>query len=386
MVLAAAAISLAFSIYSSNCQQFTCWQFFCRCACSHTWQPKWKRHKSRSYFSVYNDLHMRKFILIVVLFLGVALVILSFGELQTIVQTLRHANFLFVALALLIEFSWFIVVGRMFRSVYHLLGIDDSTRNLAVIAAAVTFINTVTPMAGIGGIALFAAEARRRGHPTGKATVAGPLFLLFDQTSFLIVLALGMLVLIRRNNLSAGEITAASILLAVASAIAFFLYLGYRSAGQLGDALAGIARFINRIAMSLFHRNYVSEERAHIFAEEIGEGLAGLTEKPSSLLEPVWYGLLGKALLMGVLVCSFLAFDVPFSAGTIVGGFSIGYLFMIVSPTPSGIGVVEGVMALALASLRVVWSQAVIITLVYRAITFWVPLGLGALAFRKLHQ
>ena len=97
------------------------------------------------------------------------------------------------------------------------------------------------------------------------------------------------------------------------------------------------------------------------------------------------YRLLGKALLMGVLVCSFLAFDVPFSAGTIVGGFSIGYLFLIVSPTPSGIGVVEGVMALALASLRVVWSQAVIVTLVYRAITFWVPLGVGALAFRKLH-
>jgi uncharacterized membrane protein YbhN (UPF0104 family) len=26
-----------------------------------------------------------------------------------------------------------------------------------------------------------------------------------------------------------------------------------------------------------------------------------------------------------------------------------------------------------------------VITLVYRAMTFWVPLGLGALAFRSLH-
>jgi uncharacterized membrane protein YbhN (UPF0104 family) len=47
--------------------------------------------------------------------------------------------------------------------------------------------------------------------------------------------------------------------------------------------------------------------------------------------------------------------------------------------------VVEGIMTLALTSLRVVWSQAVIITLVYRAITFWVPLGVGAVAFRKIH-
>jgi hypothetical protein len=328
---------------------------------------------------------MRKFVLIVALFLGVALVILSFGELQTILETLRQANFWFVLLALALQAAWFGVVGLMYRSVYHLLGLEDSVPHLTLVAAAVTFINIVTPAAGIGGIALFASTARRRGHPVGKATVAGPLFLLFDQAAFLIILALGMIVLIRRNNLSAGEITAALILLAVASAIAFFLYLGYRSAERLGNALAKVAAWINRLSQTLLHRDYVSEERAHEFACEIGEGLSGLTEKPSGILQPVAFGLLNKALLMGILICSFLAFDVPFSAGTIVGGFSIGYLFLVVSPTPSGIGVVEGVMALALASLRVVWSQAVIITLVYRAITFWVPLGVGALAFRKLH-
>ena len=88
---------------------------------------------------------------------------------------------------------------------------------------------------------------------------------------------------------------------------------------------------------------------------------------------------------MAILAAAFLAFDVPFSAGTIVGGFSIGYLFLIVSPTPSGIGVVEGLMPLALSSLRVAWSQGVIVTLAYRAVTFWVPLGVGAVAFRRLH-
>jgi len=334
---------------------------------------------------VYNDLLMRKFVLIVALFLGVALVYLSFGELQTIVQTLRQANLLFVLLALAIQGCWFLVVGQMYRSVYHLLGIEDSISHLTLVAAAVTFINTVTPAAGIGGLALFASTAGRRGQPTGKVTVAGPLFLLFDQAAFLIILALGMVVLIRRNNLGAGEVTAALILLAIASVIAFFLYLGYRSAERLGNMLARVAAFINRTSRAVLHRDYVSEQRAHEFACEIGEGLSGLTEKPSALLRPVMFGLLSKTLLMGVLVCSFLAFEVPFSAGTIVGGFSIGYLFLIVSPTPSGIGVVEGVMSLALASLRVVWSQAVIITLVYRAITFWVPLGIGALAFRRLH-
>jgi glycosyltransferase 2 family protein len=81
-----------------------------------------------------------------------------------------------------------------------------------------------------------------------------------------------------------------------------------------------------------------------------------------------------------------MAFRVPFSAGTIIGGFAISYLFLIVSPTPAGVGIVEGVMPLALSSLRVPWSEAVVITLAYRGITFWIPLGLGAVAFRMLER
>jgi len=89
--------------------------------------------------------------------------------------------------------------------------------------------------------------------------------------------------------------------------------------------------------------------------------------------------------MMTILLISFLSFKVPFTASTIIGGFSIAYLFLIVSPTPSGIGIVEGVMPLALSSLNVPWSQAVIITLAYRGITFWLPLGAGAIAFRMLN-
>jgi len=328
---------------------------------------------------------MNKFIFVVILFLGVALVILSFGELETILKTLKSGNHWYLLLALTLQMLWFVVIGQMYQSIYRLLGMDDSTLNLSVVAAAAAFVNVVMPTGGMGGIALFAAEARRRGHPSGKATVAAALFLLFDQAAFLCILAMGLIVLVRRGNLSAGEITAALLLLALALVIAFLLYLGYRSAVTLGNVLARGSHIVNRLTRFVIHRDYLSEERAHAFAHEIAEGLSGLTEQPNVMVRPVLWGLLNKGMLMAILTAAFLAFDVPFSAGTIVGGFSIGYLFLIVSPTPSGIGVVEGLMPLALSSLRVAWSQGVIVTLAYRAVTFWVPLGVGALAFRRLH-
>ena len=106
--------------------------------------------------------------------------------------------------------------------------------------------------------------------------------------------------------------------------------------------------------------------------------------KRKELIWPFLFSRNNFALLICVLAFTFLALGTPFSVGTLVGGFSIGYLFLIVSPTPSGLGVVEGVLTVALNTLRVKWEAAVLITLTYRFITFWFPLAVGAIAFRML--
>ena len=328
---------------------------------------------------------MKKLFIVVVLFLGIAIVAISFSELETIILTLNKAHLGYFILAILVQLIWFTTTARVYQSIFHLLGVHEDILTLSRIATAANFINVVAPTAGVGGIALFASEARRRGHPAGKVTVAAALFLLLDQAAFLVILALGLIVLVRRNDLNAGEISASFFLLCIALIYAFILYLGYRSEEKLGNTLAKIARFINRIVRFFRKQEYLSETRAHEFAHEISDGLSGLTEKPSSLVRPVLWGIFNKGLLMLILVCAFLSFEVPFSTGTIIAGFSIAYLFLIVSPTPSGIGVVEGILPIALTTLNVNWSQAVLITLTYRTVTFWVPFGIGAWAFRSLH-
>jgi len=328
---------------------------------------------------------MKKLIIVVILFLGVIVVAASFSELGTIVDALKKAHLGFFILAVMIQFVWFMTVGRMYQSVYHLLGIHGRILTLSKIATAASFVNVVAPTAGVGGVALFASEARRRGHPAGKVTVAAALFLAMDQVAFLVVLAIGLVVLWRRNNLDASEISASLILFVTAVVYAFILYLGYRSEEKLSNMLARIVRAVNRVVQIFRRKNYLSETRAREFAHEVAEGFAGLTENTTSLARPVMWGILNKILIMLILACSFLSFEVEFSAGTIIAGFSIAYLFFIVSPTPSGIGIVEGILPLALTTLNVNWSHAVLITLTYRTVTFWVPFGVGAWAFRSLH-
>jgi len=329
---------------------------------------------------------MRKFIFLVILFLGAGFVYLSFGELENIVQTLRHGNIWFILLAILIQLVWFVVGGLIYQSLYQVLGMEDSVYRLSLLSAAATFINIIAPSIGMGGVAFFISHAVRNGQPAGKVTVANMLSLFLDYLAFLFVLTFGLIVLFRRNDLDPTEIAASGVMFAIAAGFGFLLYLGSRSAAALGNALARMARLINRMANPFIHRPYLNEARAHEFAHEMASDLKSLPEKSHTLIIPLLFSFAGKVLLMCVLTFIFMAFQVPFSAGTIIGGFAIAYLFLIVSPTPAGVGIIEGVMPLALSSLRVPWSEAVVITLAYRGITFWVPLGVGAFAFRLLER
>jgi uncharacterized protein (TIRG00374 family) len=332
---------------------------------------------------VYNPPDMRKFILILLIFLGAAFVYLGFGELENILQTLRQGNLWLIFLAVLIQGTWFLVLGMVYQSIYQVLGMQEGVFRLSLLAASATFINTVAPSGGMG---YFISQATRRGRSTGKVTVAAMVALFVDYLAFLVVLGLGLIILFRHNDLGPTELAASGVMVAVATGFGSLLYLGSHSAVALGNVLARLARLANRLLYPFLGYEYLNESRAVEFAHEMAEDLRSLPEKYHSLSIPLLYALISKALLMGVLLTIFLAFQVPFSAGTIIGGFAIAYLFLIVTPTPAGVGIIEGVMPLALSSLRVPWSQAVVITLAYRGITFWLPLGVGALAFRLLQR
>lgn len=335
---------------------------------------------------VYNLPDMRKFIFILIIFLTAAVVYLSFGELESIMRTLRHGNLWFLLLALLIQSSWFLVSGLTYRSLYRMLRMDGTLYKLSLLSAASNFVSTVAPSAGMSGIVVFFTDASRNGQSQGKITVISVLYIFLDYFAFLFVLTLGLVVLFRRNDLDSSEIAASAVIFIIAIALGSLLYLGSRSGEAFGNALAWMARLVNQVLKPFLHHDYLSEARAHEFAHEMAADLKSLPERPRSLIAPISLAFANKALMMCMLAASFMAFDVPFSIETIIGGFAISYLFLIVSPTPSGIGIVEGIMPLALNSLNVGWSQAVVITLAYRAVTFWFPLGVGAWAFRRLHM
>jgi uncharacterized protein (TIRG00374 family) len=96
--------------------------------------------------------------------------------------------------------------------------------------------------------------------------------------------------------------------------------------------------------------------------------------------------MIGKVLMIVIMALTFIEFQIGWSIGTLVASYTLAYLFLVVSPTPSGIGIVEGILPLAMVGLGIPLGEAIIVTLSYRAVTFWIPFLLGGISLRLLER
>jgi uncharacterized membrane protein YbhN (UPF0104 family) len=100
-------------------------------------------------------------------------------------------------------------------------------------------------------------------------------------------------------------------------------------------------------------------------------------------------GLLGAVLFwafqIGVLWAAFHAFGDPPPTAVLVQGFFLGMLGNLL-PLPGGVGGVEGGMIGAFAAFGVDTGLAVVAVLVFRALTFWLPMVPGVIAYFQLRR
>jgi uncharacterized protein (TIRG00374 family) len=327
---------------------------------------------------------MRRFLLALVLLLAVYFAISHFSQLTAIQEVFQRADLSLLLVALCLEICNFTAIALNFQSIYQVLGLEENVGRLWLLATASVFVNVVAPSGGVGGMAVFLSDAKRRGHSGAKVIVAGMLFLLFDYLAVLIYLVAGVIVLLRRSRLSYAHITAGLLLLLMAVVLGALIWLGLNSAKSLERLLVWLTRGLNRVLYPLVRRPLLHEERAHQFAAEIEEGGLAIRQSPRDLIKPAFLSLLAMTFLVGVFLFVFLAFGQAVSFGTLIAVFSIAYLFLIVAPTPSGVGFVEGIATLLLKSFGFTLESAAVVVLAYRAITFWFPLGVGGISFRVL--
>jgi phosphatidylglycerol lysyltransferase len=206
-----------------------------------------------------------------------------------------------------------------------------------------------------------------------------------DFTAFALLLIPGMAYLSFEHDLKPYEILAAIILLLTTLGLTVILLMGIWKPDWLRWLFGWSQRTANWFYGRLSRSLVLADDWAQKNAEEFTQASAAVAGHPFRLIRTVGIALLAHLLDLASLYILFTAFRQPVGLGTLVAGYAVGILFWIVSITPQGIGVVEGVMVLTFTSLGIPGAVAATVALAFRGLTFWLPMILGYFAVQRMH-
>jgi phosphatidylglycerol lysyltransferase len=322
------------------------------------------------------------FWILVIIFIWV--VISRYSEIRKLAVTLMTGQWQWVIAAILCCFVFYIIYTALYWSALETVGVQSRLFELLPIMFSSIFMNVAVPIGGASGMSLFVDDAGRRGQSAARAAIGTLLVMVSDFSAFLIILVTGMVYLITHQDLKYYESIVAVILLLVIGIMTSFLLLGLWRPEWLQKILTWVRRFANRVARLIRQPDFLDDAWVEKNRAEFTEASIAIAAQPALLIRTVGIAFAAHMVNLTTLFFLFMAFHQKVHFGVLVAGYSMGILFWIISITPQGIGVVEGMMTLVFASLGVPIERATVIALSFRGLTFWLPLAIGFILLRRL--
>lgn len=307
-----------------------------------------------------------------------------FTELEQLRQTLQQGQWSWILAAFLSQTLYFIAFTSSYQAAFNALDIETRTRDLLPVTLGSLFVNMVVPAGVAGGTALFAQELSRRGKPATRTATGVLLQLIADFTAFVIILVPGLIYLSYEHDLKPYEVVAAVLLVLMTIGLSLILLLGIWKPDLLHRLFDWAQQTTEKLFKRFLRVSPLTEHWAQENASEFAQASNAVAGHPSRLMRTIFLALVAHGLDITTLYILFRAFGLEISLGTLVAGYAVGILFWIVSITPQGIGVVEGVMALTFTSLGVSGAAATTVVLAFRGLTFWIPMLLGFFAVQRM--
>lgn len=277
---------------------------------------------------------------------------LHFSEGQEMVRIARAAHPWWLAVAFLLQAATYLAQGEIWRVVTRAAGVRLGVWEAFRLSLAMLFMDQALPSAGISGFLLVGRALAQRGLERAVVMAA----LVVDMVSYYgaYIAALALALLVALAELSTGMLLAALafVLLSVVLAAALLALTGRRSAPP----------WLLRVPLL---RTVVSL---------LGAADPRLARSPALILRSVALQLVIVLLDAGtvwVLLRS-LGETAPFAG--VYASFMAANLLRTVSIVPGGLGVFEAASVLTLRLTGVPLPAALAATLLFRGLSFWLPM------------
>ena len=329
----------------------------------------------------------RRQLLLWILVIGFFWVVLThLPQLRELMRTLAAGRWDWIAAAVGFQALYFVFFTASYQAAFATVGLESRFRDLLAVTFGSYFVNVVAPSGGASGAALFVDDAARRGQPPARAATALVLQLAADYIGVVVVVALGLGYLYSHGVLQAYQWLGAIVMVLLTGSLLGVLALGLEKPAWLQRLLAWVERLVAAVMARLKRGSPLGLDWAAEHTAEFVAAAEAMRARPRQLGRLALVALAAHLADLGTLYCLFRAFGPHVPLGTLFAGYAMAILFWIISPTPQGIGIVEGAMTLALTSLGVNGSVAAVVTLAFRGLAFWLPFAVGFWLLRRLRS
>src|SRR5258708_6541244 len=320
----------------------------------------------------------RRQLLLWVLVIGFFWVVLThLPQIRELMRTLAMGRWDLILAAVVFQSLYFVFFTASYQAAVATVGLESRFRDLLGVTFGSYVVNVVAPSCGASGAALFVDDAARRGQPPARAATALVLQLAADYIGVVVVVAIGLGYLYSHGVLQAYQWLGGIVMVLLTGSLVGVLALGLAKPDWLERLLGWVERLVFAVGARLRVRSPLGENWAEEHTAEFVAAANAMRARPKKLAQLALVALAAHLADLGTLYCLFLAFGPPVPLGTLLAGYAMAILFWIISPTPQGIGIVEGAMTLALTSLGVNGSVAAVVTLAFRGLAFWLPFVIG---------
>jgi uncharacterized protein (TIRG00374 family) len=273
--------------------------------------------------------------------------------------------------------------ASLYASLYRIFALPQQRKHLLPLYLVTRFVMVAAPSGGLSGWVPFIQDARKRDLGVGTVLIANLVYMILWYSTFSLFLFIGLLHLFLAHDLQWFEVSAAIVLLAVDAVMISILVMAAFAPRLLRVVLDWVRGALETGSGWLKRPAPLQVHQVDRFIYDLEDAVAQMRRLGwRAMLWPIGHALLNETLNLAMLYILARSFGLCLSFGVLVAAYSVSILFYIISPTPGGIGFVEGALVLILTSLGIERARATVLTIAYRGITFWLPFILGFIALR----
>ena len=271
-------------------------------------------------------------------------------------QALKDANLWWVFLGIALYFSGVLILAVQFMVLAFKKLVFGLT---ARVQGATLFVNKIVPN-GVGTISLNAYYFVKRGHTAGQTTS----ILAMNSITSLIAYIILILLSFAFSPLNLSLLTTANIPINTILFLAVLLF----GAGYVLYSATGL------------------KKKIHKAWKDIRTNMASYKTRPKSVLVAMIFNGLGTSANIITLVLAAKAVGVDVSFANALLAYTFGNIASALVPTPGGIGSAEAGIYSGLVLVGIDGTDAMTVTLLYRLITYWIPILPGYYFFWGLKK